>query len=149
MTTNRLDVLLKYFAPIVFGSFIAANAWAFENLLGDYEGKIKNLAGYSGQANDACRVTVARSDLYGGAVSFEIHGAEKLLVEESRVAKDYQPGIPEISWVTPGSSPRQPGEVVSATFRDNGSMKSLKLLIKHSALHQVKHILCGELKRLP
>jgi len=149
MMNQGLNALVRFSAPIVLGACLAADAWAFEEMLGDYEGKIRNLSAYRGQVDDVCRVTVARSDLYGGAVSFEIRGAEKLLVEERRVTKDYRPGVPEVSWVTPGSPPQGPGEVVGATFRNDGSLMSLKLLLRYAASHQVKFIVCGDLRRVP
>jgi hypothetical protein len=148
MVNQVLNPLIRFAAPIVLGACLAADASAFETMLGDYEGKIRNLSAYRGKVGDVCRVTVARSDLYGGAVSFEIRGAEKLLVEERRVAKDYRPGVPEASWVTPGGTGR-PGELVGTTFRNDGSLMGLKLLLKDAASHQVKFIVCGDLRRVP
>lgn len=146
---NRMRVLVRFPASLLLAICVSSSAWAYDDLLGDYEGKIRNLAGHSGQVADACKVTLARSPLYGGSVSFEIHGADKLMVEERRVAAEYRPGRPEIEWVTPGGSPDKPGEVVSATFRKDGSLKSIRLLRKYAASQQVKFILCGELRRLP
>jgi hypothetical protein len=54
------------------------------------------LEGYPDRVDDACSVTVATSDLYGGAISFEIRGVEKLTVEERRVDSDLKPGKPVV-----------------------------------------------------
>jgi hypothetical protein len=104
------------------------------------------LEGYPDRVDDACSVTVATSDLYGGAISFEIRGVEKLTVEERRVDSDLKPGKPVVKWVSPGSS-NAPIEIVVLNLRDDGSLKSLRLMPKDALRHQEKSLsvmnLCG------
>jgi hypothetical protein len=104
------------------------------------------LEGYPDRVDDACSVTVATSDLYGGAISFEIRGVEKLTVEERRVDSDLKPGKPVVKWVSPGSS-NAPIEIVVLNLRDDGSLKSLRLMLKDALRHQEKFIVCDELVR--
>ena len=96
-----MKVLFRYVALLIMGAGIATQASAFESLLGDYDGKIKVVQDYGGQVGDSCKVTVGSSDLYGGAISFEIQGTEKLVVEKRRVEADLSPASP-----TPSGSPR-------------------------------------------
>jgi hypothetical protein len=131
---------------ILVGSSLTTPAWAFESLLGNYEGKIKHVEGYSAQADAACSVVVGTSDLFGGAVTFEVQGIEKLLVEKRRVEADFKPGVTELKWVTTGGSAK-PGELVGLKLRDDGSLQSLKLHLKYGAQHREKTVVCGELAR--
>lgn len=138
--------LFKFLALIAIGSTLTAPALAFESLLGDYTGTIKVVQDYSGQVGEPCVVTVGSSDLYGGAISFEIQGVEKLLVEKRRVEADFKPGLTELKWGTTGGSAK-PGEVVALKLRGDGSLLSLKLFLKYGAMHKEKTIVCGELAR--
>lgn len=137
---------LKLVTVALLGAALVTPAWAFEQLLGRYEGKIKQVEGYSAQLDASCSVNVGKADLFGGAVTFEVQGIEKLLVEQRRVEADLKPGSAELKWVTPGSSGK-PVEVVTLRLKGDGSPQSLRLFLRWSAQHREKAIICGELSR--
>jgi hypothetical protein len=142
----RVKSLFENLTLLIIGSVFATQALAFESLLGDYRGKITMLEGYGDHVDDPCSVTLATSDLYGGAISFEIRGLEKLSVEKRRVESDLKSGRPVVKWISPGSS-NKPVEIVVLNLREDGSLRSVRLMLKDSLRHQDRFIVCDELVR--
>jgi hypothetical protein len=90
----------RFAAVFTIGACIAGQALADVSLIGSYEGKLKEADGFSGQPGDVCTVTVSSSDLFGGAIVFDIANRAKLTVEKRRVESALQSGAPEAKWVT-------------------------------------------------
>jgi hypothetical protein len=129
---------------LFLGSTLACQAWAYENLVGEYAGKLSGVEGYSGNVGDPCAVMVGKSDMYGGSLIFEIRNTEKLLMETRNVEKALKRKSDTVKMVTPGSSGK-PGEIVVMTLGGDGTMQSLKLMLKWPHQHQEKSATCGDL----
>jgi hypothetical protein len=129
---------------LFLGSTLACQAWAYESLVGEYAGKLSEVAGYSGNVGDPCAVTVGTSDMYGGSLVFEIRNAEKLLMETRNVENALKRKADTVKLVTPGS-PGKPAEIVVITRGGDGAMQSLKLKLVWPTQHQEKSVACGGL----
>ena len=134
-----------YFA-LFLGMTMSCQALAYENLIGEYVGKLTDVEGYSGDTGDPCTVTVVNSDMYGGALVFEIRNAEKLSMETRSVQKALEQQGNLVRVVTPGSSAK-PAEIVVMVLARNGTLRSLKLMQKWGARHQEKSVTCGDLSK--
>jgi hypothetical protein len=141
-----VKALFKNLALLIIGSVFTAQALASEAILGDYQGKVSMVKDYRSRVDETCRVIISASDLYGGSLNFEILGAEKLTIEERRVDSDLKPGKSVIKWISPRSY-NKPIEVIVLELRNDGSLKSLKLILKDPTRHQEKFIVCDELTR--
>lgn len=135
--------VLRWLA-LFLGSTLACQAWAYENLVGEYTGKLSSVEGYSGNVGDPCAVMVSRSDMYGGSLVFEIRNAEKLLMETRNVENALKRKSDTVKLVTPGSSGK-PAEIVVMIRGGDGAMQSLKLKLIWPGLHQEKSVTCGDL----
>ena len=139
-----MTLSFRFVAAFTIGACIAGQALADVGLIGNYEGKLKEVDGFSGHPGDTCTVTVSSSDLFGGAIIFDIANSVKLSVEKRRVESALEPGAPEAKWATPGGSTK-PVEIVFVKLGDDGVMKALTLRLKYPVQHQEKSIVCSDL----
>jgi hypothetical protein len=130
---------------LFLGASLAFQAWAYENLLGEYTGKLSSVEGYRGNDGDPCAVTVGKSDLYGGALIFEIRNVEKILMETRNVEEALKRKSDTVRVFTPGSSATQPAEVVLMKLGGDGIMRRLVLKRIWKQQHQEKSVTCGDL----
>ena len=138
MNASRLLVL-------ILGSTLAFQACAFENLVGEYIGKLSSVEGYRANVGDPCAVLVGKSDMYGGSLVFEIRDVEKLTMETRNVEKALKPKSDTVKIHTPGSSFDKPAEIVVMKLGDDGTMQSLKLMRHWGQQHREQSVTCGDL----
>lgn len=129
---------------LFLGSTLVCQAWAYENLVGEYVGKLRGVDSYSGNVDDQCTVMVGTSDMYGGSLVFEIRNAEKISIETQNVEKALKQSSGIVKMITPGRGGRG-SETVVMTLRGDGTMKSLKLTLKWPQQHYEKSVSCGDL----
>lgn len=129
------------------GLGLALQASAYESLLGEYSGTLVSLEGQSGTVGDPCTAVIGRSDLFGGAVMFEMRNIEKLVVETRRVESALQQASGTVKIHTPGGS-GQPAEIVILKFGSDGALRALKLARHWAAQHRERSATCGDLKKL-
>ena len=132
------------YAALILGSTLAFQACAYENLLGEYTGKISSVEGYSGKVGDPCAVMVGTSDMYGGSLVFEIRNIEKLLMETRNVEKALTRKSDIVKLLTPGSSGK-PAEIVVMKLGDDGTMHSLMLKRFWNQQHRETSVTCSDL----
>jgi hypothetical protein len=132
---------------LFLGASLACQAWAYENLLGEYTGKLGNVEGYSFHAGDPCTAMVGTSDLYGGSLIFEIHNVEKILMETRNVEEALKRKSDTVRVFTPGSSASQPSEVVLMKLGRDGIMRGLVLKRIWKQQHQEESVTCGDLRK--
>lgn len=130
---------------LLLGSVLACQAWATENWVGEYSGKLSEVAGFGGDVGDPCDVVVGTSDVYGGSLVFEIRNTEKILMETRNVEQALKRKSNTVKLITPGSSSSKLAEIVVITLGDGGTMKSLKLMRKWGQQLQEKSVTCGDL----
>lgn len=130
---------------LLLGSTLACHAWAYENLLGEYTGKLSSVEGYSGNAGDPCAVIVGTSDMYGGSLIFEIRNVEKILMETRNVEEVLKRKSDTVRVFTPGSGASKPAEVVVMKLGGDGFIRSLMLKRIWKQMHQEKSVTCDDL----
>ena len=135
----------RYWA-LAMGLTLAFPACAYENLVGEYTGKLSSVDAYKGNANDPCTVMVGTSDMYGGALTFEIPNFDKILVETRNVEKELQKKPDTVKFLAPGSSGK-PIEIVVMKLGGDGIMQSLMLKRIWKQQHQEKSVTCGDLSK--
>ena len=129
---------------LFLGSPLACQAWAYDNLVGEYTGKLSSVEGYRANVGDPCAVLVGKSDMYGGSLVFEIRDVEKIMMETRHVEKALQRKSGIVKIRTPGSSGK-PGETIIMTLGADGTMQSLKLDLFWNQEHREKWVTCGDL----
>lgn len=132
------------YVALVLGSTLAFQACAYENLLGEYTGKISSVEGYSSKVGDPCAVMVGTSDMYGGSLVFEIRNVEKLMMETRNVEKALQKKSDTVKLHTPGSSGK-PAEIVVMKLGGDGTMQSVMLKRFWNQQHRENSVTCGDL----
>jgi hypothetical protein len=132
---------------LFLGSTLACQAWAYENLVGEYTGKLISVEGYSGNVGDPCAVMVGTSDRYGGSLTFEIPNFDKLLMETRNVEQALEQKSDTVKMMTPGSSAEKPVEVVVMKLGGDGNMRSLTLKRLWRQQHREKSVTCGYLSK--
>jgi hypothetical protein len=142
-----MRMLLKSLAALAAATSCSLPALAYESLIGEYEGSVKGVIGYSKQEGDACAVKISKSDLYGGSVSFAISGVDEVLFETHRVSEALGAGGREVKLTSPGGTGKD-NEIVFMKLGTDGAMKFLKLTRKRqTAQHTERPISCGDLTR--
>ena len=134
----------RYLA-LILGSTLAFQASAYENLVGEYTGKLSSVEGYSSNVGDSCAVMVGTSDMYGGALTFEIPNFDKLLVETRNVEKELKKKPDSVKFQAPGGGGGKPIEIVVMKLGDDGTMQSLMLKRIWKQQQQEKSVTCGDL----
>ena len=138
--------LFRFAAILAVGYSVSIMALAANDLPGTYEGTIKEVTGYPGQAGDPCVVTIGTADAYGGSTTFSINGVNPILFENIHIDKQLDNQKKAIKLVSPGS-PTKDVEVVFMRMGDNSLPTYVKMLRKNSLMHQVKSIDCDGLTR--
>jgi hypothetical protein len=137
---------MKYFAHglFVLGLTLSLQATAANNLIGQYNGKIKEVSGYPGSAGDTCTVTIGTASNYGGSTSFSINGIEPILFENRQIDKDIDSGKKLIKLMT-GGSVYKDKEVVVVKLGDDGTPTYVKTMRMSNSTHTKKSIDCDGL----
>ncbi|MGA7179494.1 MAG: hypothetical protein WBX11_07925 [Thiobacillaceae bacterium] len=130
---------------LIVGSTLAFQACAYENLVGEYTGRLSSVEGYSSNVGDPCAVMVGTSDRYGGSLTFEIRNVEKLMMETRKVEEALKRKSDTVKLLTPGGGQGKPIEIVVIKRGGDGIMQSLKLTRIWKQLHQEKSATCGDL----
>ncbi len=137
MSTSRHLVL-------ILGSILAFQAYAYENLVGEYTGKLNSVEGYSGKVGDPCVVMIETSDKYGGSWIFEIRNVEKLVMETRKVEQALKQESDTAKIHTPGRSGGVPAEIVVLKLTGDGTIQSLKLGLHGGIPRREKSVVCGD-----
>jgi hypothetical protein len=127
-------------------SLFAIPALAYENLVGEYTGKIIGVVGYNSNVGDPCTVMVGKSDMYGGSLIFEIRDTGKILMEIWNVRNALEQNLDTVKMSTPGTVGR-PAEGVVISRGSNGAMQSLKLMFKGGRRGHDRAVNCGNLSK--
>lgn len=138
--------LRSFLLVLSLGTTFAAQACAYESLIGEYTGKLESVEGYTGNAGDPCTVTVAASNMYGGSVSFEIRNMEKLFIEVRAVQNALSQATGVVKIHSPGGTGK-PAEIVVMKVGSDGALSSLKLMRRWGGQHQQKSAACSGLSR--
>lgn len=143
---DEMKSLFRFAALTAAGCSVSIMALAGNNLPGTYEGKIKEVTGYPGQAGDPCVVKIGTADNYGGSTTFSINGVEPILFENIHIDKQLDNQKKAIKLHSPGS-PTKDVEVVFMRMGENSLPTYIKMFRKNSLLHQEKSIDCDGLTR--
>lgn len=125
---------------------LAGQAWAQQQWVGEYAGKLTAVDSVAGNVGDPCVVGVAASDMFGGSLVFEIRGIDKLLMENRNIQKALEKKSDSIRLLTPGGAGK-PAEIVFITLGEDRSLKSLKLMRKWGQQQKEQSAVCGELAK--
>lgn len=131
----------------ILGTILAFQAYAYENLVGEYTGKLSSVEGYSGNVGDPCAVIIGTSDRYGGSLIFEIRKVEKLVMETRKVEQAIKPESDTVKIATPGRSGGEPAEIVVLKLNGDGTIQSLKLMVHGGVPRRDKSVICGDLSK--
>jgi hypothetical protein len=127
---------------------MSLSALAGNNLPGYYEGKIREVNGYPGQAGEPCIVKIETRADYGGSTAFSVNDVDQFLFETTTVNKVAQSERRVIRLVSP---PRAQGgdiEIVVMKLGENRWPVYLKMLRKNDYQHTLeKSIDCEGLVR--
>ena len=129
---------------VLLVAVLAGQAWAQEQWVGEYAGKLTAVDSVAGNVGDPCVVGVTASDMFGGSLAFEIRGIDKILMENRNIQKALEKKSDNIRLITPGG-PGKPAEIVFMTLGEDRSLKSLKLVRKWGQQQREQSAVCGEL----
>jgi hypothetical protein len=136
--------VIKLVTLLLTGAFFPINALAYQDLVGEYRGHVKQVDGYGARAGDPCVAKIAKSDLYGGSLSFSLNNADTIVFEMPKVSAAMKTGKNKIQLK---SKPHkgQDAELVYMVLRKNGSLLLLRLSRVNPQSQTKKFIACGEL----
>jgi hypothetical protein len=148
MSSHRQEEEMKpltRFAPILsFGFCLSLPALAADSLVGEYEGKIKEVDGYAGQAGDACVVKIGTAADYGGSTTFGVNDVDTILFEDRHVDKLLDSERKVIKLITPGG-PGKDVQIVIMKLGEDRAPTYLKMVRKKPVQHTHKFIDCDGL----
>jgi len=130
---------------VLMGITLACQAGAFEQLVGEYGGKLSSLEAYGGKVGDSCAVSITRSDMFGGSLIFEILNIDKILMANRDVQKALERKANTIRLFTPGQSVDRSSEAVVLTLGEDRSLKAMKLFRRWNTQLIEKYAVCSEL----
>lgn len=141
-----MNILFRYAALLAVGCVIPMTALSGNALPGTYEGKIKEVSGYPGQAGEACVVRIGTASDYGGSTTFSISDVDTILFENVHVDKqlDYKKDV--VKLVSPGSATGDT-EIVVMRMGSDGLPTYLKLIRRNDRTLRMKSIDCDALTR--
>lgn len=137
---KRSQWLLTALATIA----LVGQAWAQEQWVGEYAGRLTAANSVPGKIGDPCAVSVTTSDMFGGSLVFEIRDIDKISMETRNIQKALEKKSDSIRLITPGGAGK-PAEIVFITLGEDRSLKSLKLLRKWGQQQKEQSAVCGEL----
>jgi hypothetical protein len=129
---------------MLMGAALAGQAGAFEQLVGEYLGKLSSLEAYDGKVGDPCAVRITRSDMFGGSLFFEILNIDKILMANREVQKALERKADTVRIFTPAAQGRS-AEAVLLTVGEDRSLKAMKLFRRWNQQQAEKYAVCSEL----
>jgi hypothetical protein len=118
-----------------------------QNLVGEYLGHVKKSDGYDARTGDSCVAKIAKSDLYGGSLSFSLNGADTIVFEIPKVSAAMRAGGRKVQLLSKPQRQDQDAEMVYMVLRKNGSLLLLRLSRANPRSGSKRFIACGELLR--
>lgn len=130
---------------MLMGATLACQAGVFEQLVGEYGGKLSSLEAYGGKLGDPYAVSLTRSNRFGGPLVSEILNTDKILMANRDVQKALERKTNTVRLFTPGTSADRSAEVVLLTLGENRALKTLKLIRRWNQQQVEKYAVCSEL----
>ena len=118
------------------------------DLVGEYDGQVKHVDGYSGKVGDPCVASITQSESIGGILKFSLNGAETLEFEQKKVNDALQSGKKKVELLNKGGTFGRDIEVANLSLGNDGTLKFLKLTRKYPFKSSFnKSIACSDLKK--
>ena len=144
-----MRMLFKTLALLAVTTLCSFPALAYENLIGEYEGKFKGENDYGKQEGDSCTVKIGKSDRYsGGSVSFAVSGVDEIHFDVRSVSDALAAGGHEVKLgARTAAHSGQDREIVYLKLREDGAVAFIKLTRKPPRQHIERSISCGDLTK--
>jgi len=121
---------------------------AGDNLIGEYDGKVKYVEGHSGKAGDACVASITPTTTFSGSLKFSLNDAETFEFDQKKINDLVQSGKKQFALKNVPAMGKDGIEILNLSLRENGTLSFLKLsrIVKYQHSNN-KVIACSGLKK--
>ena len=146
-TRNTMKSAIKVVTLLLIAASSPIEAQIHQNLVGEYQGHVKQSDGYDIHAGDPCVAKITKSDLYGGSLSFSLDSADTIVIEIPKISAAMWVGGRKVQLLPKPERPDQDVKMVFMILRKNDCLLILRLSRANPQSGSKRLIACGELLR--
>jgi hypothetical protein len=142
-----MKIVITVVTLLLIAALTPIDAHAYQDLIGEYQGHVKQSEGYDTHAGDPCVAKITQSDLYGGSLSFSLNGVDAIVFEIPKVSAAMKTGGGKVQLLSKPQRPDQDAEMVYMVLRKNRSLLLLRLTRADPRSSSKRFVACGALEK--